>query len=79
VARAARWQGEGVLLALSDGSEERLDPGSLTIDGDGVLRCQARGGRLEARLSTSAAAVIAERIEGDRLRIDGRLVAIPPR
>ncbi|HXU81218.1 MAG TPA: hypothetical protein VN914_07460 [Polyangia bacterium] len=79
VARSARWQGEGVLLVLSDGSEERLDPGSLTIDGDGVLRCQVRGGRLEARLSTSAAAVLAERIEGDRLRVDGRLVTIPPR
>jgi hypothetical protein len=78
VARAARWEGDGVVLALSDGSEERLDAATLTLDGEGVLRCQVRGGRLAARLSTSAAAVLAERIEGDRISIEGRLVAIPP-
>jgi hypothetical protein len=78
VARAARWEGDGLVLALSDGSEERLDPTTLTLDGEGVLRCQVRGGRLAARLSTSAAAVLAERIEADRISIEGRLVAIPP-
>jgi hypothetical protein len=78
VVRSLRWEGEGAIAALSDGSEERLDPSTLTIDPAGVLRCQARGGRLAARLSTSAAAVLAERIEGDRLRIDGQRVAIPP-
>ena len=79
VARAARWEGDAVMVALSDGSEERLDPGTLTVDEHGVLRCAVRGGRLEARLSTSAAALLAERIDGDRLRIDGRSVAIPRR
>jgi hypothetical protein len=79
VARSARWDGDGAWLVLSDGSEERLLPASLTVDAEGVLRCQVRGGRLEARLSTSAAAVLAERIDGERLQIDGRLVAIPPR
>jgi hypothetical protein len=79
VARAARWEGDRVLVALSDGSEERLDPGSLTVDAQGVLRCLVRGGQLEARLSTSAAAVVAERIEGDRLKIEGGSVTIPPR
>ena len=76
VARAARWEGEAAFLALSDGSEERLDAGTLTVDGEGVLRCRVRGGRLEARLSTSAAAVLAERIEGERLRVDGQRVEI---
>jgi hypothetical protein len=72
VARAARWEGEQLLLALSDGSEEVLDPASLTVDESGVLRCRVRGGRLEARLSNSAAVVLAERIDGEgRLREGG--------
>jgi hypothetical protein len=63
VARAARLDGERVWLALSDGSEEALDPATLTIDDAGVLRARVRGGRLEARLATAAAAVLAERVE----------------
>jgi hypothetical protein len=79
VARAARWEGEGLHLSLSDGNEERLDPATLTLDAAGVLRCRVRGGRVEARLSNSAAAILAERMEGDRLRIDGALLDIPRR
>ena len=66
VARAARLDrgilGEGarIWLALSDGSEEALDPRTLTIDGAGVLRARVRAGRLEARLATAAAAVLAD-------------------
>jgi hypothetical protein len=68
VARAARIDGEGegpgerVLLALSDGAEEALDPETLTVDGAGVLRARVRGGRLEARLGTAAVAALAERL-----------------
>jgi hypothetical protein len=63
VARAARIDPAGtVRLALSDGSEEALDPETLTIDDEGVLRAWVRGGRLEARLATSAAAVLADAI-----------------
>src|SRR3982751_2674423 len=63
VARAARIDPTGtVLLALSDGNEERLDPTTLTLDDAGVLRAWVRGGRLEARLSTCAATVLAEAI-----------------
>jgi hypothetical protein len=59
--------GDRVGLVLSDGAEEALDPATLTIDDEGILRCWVRGGRLEARLSTSAAAALAERIiETDR-------------
>src|SRR6185295_9536086 len=55
VARAARIDTDGtVQLALSDGAEERLDPDTLTIDDAGVLRAYVRGGRLEARLASSA-------------------------
>jgi uncharacterized protein len=61
VARAARVDGERVLLALSDGGEEVLDPGTLTVDDAGVLRARVRGGKLEARLGTSAVAALAER------------------
>lgn len=61
VARAARIDPEGaVWLALSDGAEERLDPATLTADAEGIVRAKVRGGRLEARLSTSALAAIAD-------------------
>jgi len=68
VARSARVDGERALLALSDGSEERLDPATLTVDPAGILRCRVRAGRLEARLSTSAAAALAERITEEQGR-----------
>jgi hypothetical protein len=63
VARAARIAGDGVMLALSDGTEEELDPRTLTIDDVGVMRCWVRNGRLEARLATSAVAVLADLIQ----------------
>ncbi len=63
VVRALRLAPDGaVSMQLSDGAEEPLDPTTLTIDAEGVLRCWVRGGRIEARLATSAAAVLAERI-----------------
>jgi hypothetical protein len=62
VARAARLDGERVLLALSDGAEEALDPATLTVDDAGVLRARVREGKLEARLGTSAVAALAERL-----------------
>jgi hypothetical protein len=84
VARAARFDPAGaVLLALSDGSEEPLDPATLTVDDAGVLRAWVRGGRLEARLATSAAAVLADALSEDGgrplLRLAGRSYALPPR
>lgn len=62
VVRALRWEGDRALLALSDGSEEPLDPATLETDAAGVLRCRVRGGRLPARLSNSAAAALADRL-----------------
>jgi hypothetical protein len=85
VARAARIDPAGtVLLALSDGNEEPLDPETLTVDEAGVLRAWVRGGRLEARLATSASTVVGDAIvseAGDRplLRIGGRSYVIRPR
>jgi uncharacterized protein len=83
VARAARFEADRLLLALSDGSEEALDPTALTVDGAGVLRARVRGGRLEARLGTSAVAVMADRIteEAGRpvLTLGAHRFALPPR
>jgi hypothetical protein len=74
VARAARRDADGFHLALSDGVEEVLDPRTLTVDGLGILRCSVRGGRLEARLSTSAATLLADTLELARPGADpGRL------
>jgi uncharacterized protein len=87
VARAARLDGAGaaerVLLALSDGAEEPLDVATLTIDDAGVLRARVRGGRLEARLATSAVAAFAERVSEEAgrmfLTLAGSRRAIPRR
>ena len=85
VVRALRVAGAGgeIWIELSDGAEERLDPATLTIDGAGVLRAWVHGGRLEARLATSAAAVLADAItEADGrllLRLAGQSVFLPPR
>jgi hypothetical protein len=84
VARAARIDADGgVHLALSDGNEEPLDPETLTVDDAGVLRAWVRGGRIEARLATSAAVVLADAIsEADGrplLRLAGRSYALRPR
>jgi hypothetical protein len=83
VATSLRWSGDTALLGLSDGTEEPLDPGTLTVDGAGILRCQVRAGRLEARLSTSAAAVLGERLDdtcgAPQLRVAGHSIRIRPR
>jgi hypothetical protein len=89
VAGAARQIGDGdgdgerILLALSDGSEEALDPSTLTVDEEGVLRARVRAGKLEARLATSAVAVLADRLSQEEgspvLTLAGRRHAIPRR
>jgi hypothetical protein len=84
VARAARREGDVVWLALSDGSEEALDPTTLTVDGAGVLRARVRHGRLEARLGTSATAALADVLSeeargGPTLTLGGRSYPIAPR
>jgi hypothetical protein len=70
--------GDAVTLQLSDGAEETLDPRTLTVDAQGILRCWVRGGRLEARLATSAAAVLAERITETSQGPTLTLAARPP-
>ena len=82
--RAARVDPAGaVFLALSDGAEEPLDPATLTVDGAGQVRAYVRGGRLEARLSSSALAALADRFtECDgrpAWRAETRLIPLPAR
>lgn len=79
VATSLRLAGERALLGLQDGSEEALDPATLTVDDQGILRCRVRGGRLEARLDTAASAVLADRIEDGGLRLAGALTPISAR
>ena len=85
VAQAARIDSTGTIwLALSDGAEEALDAKTLTVDGAGLLRAWVRGGRLEARLATSAVAaldkLLTETPDGRPvLGVAGRTVQIPPR
>jgi uncharacterized protein len=61
VVRSAAFAGDGVELSLSDGTTERLDPGSLALRGD-VPYCRVRGGKLPARFSPQAAFVLLERV-----------------
>lgn len=41
-------------LALSDGTREALDPATLRLEGDSVLRCRVKGGHADARFSRAA-------------------------
>jgi hypothetical protein len=84
VARAARVDpAGGAHLALSDGSEEPLDPDALTVDDAGILRAWVRGGRLEARLASSAAAALADHLTQDggqpAIALGGRVHRLRPR
>ena len=83
VARAARIDPAGTIwLALSDGAEEPLDPATLTVDAAGVLRARVRAGRLPARLSTSAAVALGDRLTETSdgrpaLRVGDHLIPLP--
>jgi hypothetical protein len=83
VATSLRWVGEQALLGLTDGSEEELDPATLTVDDAGVARAWVRGGGLEARLATPAASALGERLDSSdgalTLRIHGHAIVIPRR
>lgn len=79
---ALRVEGEAVTLLLFDGSEEPLDPATLSVGEDGVVYARVRGGGLEARFSRHAQTQLAPLlVEGDppKLAVAGREVALPPR
>ena len=62
VARSARWEGDRAFVRLSDGAEEELAYVTLRLTAGGVPYVKVRGGRFEARLSTAAWGVVAQRL-----------------
>jgi hypothetical protein len=54
---------EVVEAHLSDGTDERLDAGTLVLDARGVPYCRVKGGRFPARLSVAAWLQLASGIE----------------
>jgi len=60
--RGARWDGDRLMIALDDGSEEELAYGTVRVGDDGGLRCRVRGGKLRARFLTAAQQVALSRI-----------------
>ncbi|MGC3996552.1 MAG: hypothetical protein QM767_03055 [Anaeromyxobacter sp.] len=77
--RGLRAGAEGPpLLLLTDGSQEPLDPATLTLGADGVLRCQVKGDHA-ARFTRGGQAALGEWLEEDPpgsgryvLRVNGR-------
>lgn len=81
---SARWQGDRAFVTSNDGAEQELEYRSLVVGADEALYCRLRGDRLDARVTTPAYYVIAERIEPDgsggfALRAAGQRFAIGPR
>jgi uncharacterized protein len=70
VVRSARWEGVRAIVRLSDDSEEELAYGSLRLAASGQAYCTVKG-RFEARVSTAAWSVLADRIDGVHLRAAG--------
>lgn len=75
--RSVRIEGS-ILLRLSGGLEETLDPHSLRLDPDDALWCDVRGGRVPARFDRHAthqlATLLDEDEEGPFFRIkDGKV------
>ncbi len=50
-------------LLLSDGEREPLDPRTLSLGADGVLRCVVKGGRHPARFSRAAQVTLGLKLE----------------
>lgn len=60
--KSARWDGDRLMLALDDGTEEELAYGSVWVGADDGLRCKVRGGKLRARFTSPAQQVALERV-----------------
>jgi hypothetical protein len=65
VVTEARPDGDGLVLALTDGTSEPLAPETLRIDGDDVPYADVRAGKLPARFSRRAAFVLGEWLLGN--------------
>ena len=72
----------GVTLRLFDGTEEPLDPETLSVGEGGAVYARVKGGGLAARFSRHAQTQLAPVLVGDdppTLLVGGREVAIRPR
>lgn len=79
--RGATVEPAGPLLHLTDGSAEPLDPSTLRLGRDGVLRCTVKGAH-RARFCRAAQASLGQLLEEPepgryRLFLDGRYWPIP--
>lgn len=80
--RGVTAEAAGLLLHLTDGSAEPLEPASLRIGADGVLRCLVKGGhraRFQRSAQTGLGALLEEPEPGRfALRSGGRTWPVEP-
>jgi hypothetical protein len=72
--------GGALTLRLFDGTEEALDPGTLTVAADSAVHARVKGGRFDARFSRHAQTQLAPvlvRADPPTLLVQGREVVIP--
>jgi len=82
--RSVAIDGAEARLTLFDGTEELLDPETLSASDDGILYARVKGGAFEARFTPGAQASLVDAIvEGDggapALTLGGRQFPIPRR
>jgi uncharacterized protein len=71
-----------ITLRLFDGSEEPLDPATLSVGAGGAVYASVKGGRFDARFSRHAQTQLAPvLVNGDppTLRVEGRELILPVR
>jgi hypothetical protein len=78
VVRSARWDGDRVMMRLSDDSDEELSYDTLHLR-NGQPYATVKGGRFDARISTLAWNTLGERIDDGKLRARGGEYAISSR
>ena len=80
VVRSVRFDPEGVTVALSDGSTERLRLDTLRLRDDGEVFAYVRGATLLARFSRAASFALLDRVEegpdGPCLRLGDARIAL---
>jgi len=79
---AVHVEGDAVTLRLFDGTEEPLDPATLSLGDDGVVYGRVKGGRFEARFSRHAQTQLAPLLTDDdppRVRVGAHVFALGPR